>query len=148
MTHTQRKMPVMIGELARLRSRVEKLSQEIKDRLASAHTEYGFKTRQEFIAALHALGATAAKTPTASRKRHRLTHAAHEKIKKAIAGGATAGQISKTFKISWPAAQYHVKAFQKAAKLKPAPAPKVKQIARKKPVAAPAPKPAATSSKA
>lgn len=85
-------------------------AKEILDRyekLASAHLQYGFTTRGEFITALQEL-------ENLSSKRGRLTAEDRKAIGVAISEGKTAAAIAKQFNISQP----YVYVLKRASKTK------------------------------
>jgi len=97
-----------IRQVAKMRAEFE---QARNRELAKLHITFGYETPLELIHAIkkHARKpvVVASGAPKGNRS-HRLSETERAALRKDVLAGATAGQISKKYKISWPAAQYHV----------------------------------------
>jgi hypothetical protein len=91
------------------------IDQELKVALAHLHEEYGFKTPAELIKALRAATGTTGTRRGAKgvrrRKHARITPELREKVKVALHGGKTGGQVAEEFGISLPSVHNIKKAF-------------------------------------
>jgi hypothetical protein len=82
------------------------IEQERKEALAHLHAEYGFESPAALIKAIRAAtGATVVRRASkgARRRKHaRITPELREKVKTALEGGKTGGQVAEEFGISLP----------------------------------------------
>jgi hypothetical protein len=122
-----------INELTQLREKVAALATEVATEqsklLPGLPAQYGFKSTENFIAAVRSAAAggkgkrgrpsgksgrmqsTSASTSQGRRRRARITDETRAEVKKLVQSGKTGAQVAKTLKISLPSVQNIKKAF-------------------------------------